>query len=172
MHPLPPPFDAAEPGWFVDPVASDMLRWWDGTRWSETEFKLARPLVKPEVRRDLLLGPFGRRGSIANVLLCAVIGVGLLIGALTVHPLLWFGVANCVLLEIIFITHGDCRAAARLGGPRAGADSSHRAPRPGRPGPWSTASQFGGSLRWATVRLRSEDGLMGRAGRPADGLVC
>ena len=81
-----------------------MLRWWDGTRWSETEFKLARPLVKPEVRRDLLLGPLGRRGSIANVLLCAVIGVGLLIGALTVHPLLWFGVANCVLLEIMFIT--------------------------------------------------------------------
>ena len=31
------------PGWYEDPEAADLLRWWDGTVWSETEFR-----AKPE----------------------------------------------------------------------------------------------------------------------------
>lgn len=31
--PLPPTMPA--PGWFNDPCGADVLRWWDGTAWSE-----------------------------------------------------------------------------------------------------------------------------------------
>ena len=31
----------AAPGWYPAPEAADMLRWWDGDEWSESEFKLA-----------------------------------------------------------------------------------------------------------------------------------
>jgi len=30
--------DNNRPGWYEDPDAPDLLRWWDGTRWSDTEF--------------------------------------------------------------------------------------------------------------------------------------
>ncbi|WP_092966959.1 DUF2510 domain-containing protein [Agromyces sp. CF514] len=30
-------------GWYEDPEASDLLRWWNGSEWSETEFR-----AKPE----------------------------------------------------------------------------------------------------------------------------
>lgn len=30
---------ARAPGWYEDPDAADLLRWWDGTEWSETEFR-------------------------------------------------------------------------------------------------------------------------------------
>lgn len=28
-----------EPGWYVDPEAPDLERWWDGRRWSDTDFR-------------------------------------------------------------------------------------------------------------------------------------
>lgn len=34
---------ARPPGWCEDPEAPDLLRWWDGTEWSNTEFR-----AKPE----------------------------------------------------------------------------------------------------------------------------
>lgn len=34
---------ARAPGWYEDPEATDLLRWWDGTDWSDTEFR-----AKPE----------------------------------------------------------------------------------------------------------------------------
>lgn len=51
VHPLPPPHDSAAPGWYVDPIAKDMLRWWDGTEWSETEFKLVETVVNMDLRK-------------------------------------------------------------------------------------------------------------------------
>jgi hypothetical protein len=80
-----------------------MLRWWDGEAWSETEFKLRAGVVPPRVRRDLLLGPFGRRGSIVNIVFCAGLVVLFVVFALTVHPLAWGGVAIGVVLLIVFI---------------------------------------------------------------------
>jgi hypothetical protein len=86
MHSLPPAQEGAAPGWYADPVAADMLRWWNGSEWSETEFKLARPLVKTKTRRDLLLGPVGRRGSVINVAMCTGLVVFGIVFALNVHP--------------------------------------------------------------------------------------
>ncbi|WP_235511485.1 DUF2510 domain-containing protein [Agromyces sp. Root81] len=28
-----------EPGWYADPEAPDLLRWWDGTGWSDDQFR-------------------------------------------------------------------------------------------------------------------------------------
>lgn len=87
-------------------MASDMLRWWDGAAWSETEFKLARralPAIKTETRRDLLLGPVGRLGSLFNIAMCSLLVVGGLVIALTVNPLGWGLVATGIMLELIFV---------------------------------------------------------------------
>ncbi|RXZ71739.1 DUF2510 domain-containing protein [Agromyces albus] len=32
--------EVAEPGWYTDPESPDLLRWWDGEEWSETDFKV------------------------------------------------------------------------------------------------------------------------------------
>jgi hypothetical protein len=37
---------AAAPGWYPDPAAVDMLRWWDGDEWSDSDFKLAPRRVR------------------------------------------------------------------------------------------------------------------------------
>jgi hypothetical protein len=106
VNSIPPPPASAEPGWHADPIASDMLRWWDGAAWSETEFKLARlvlPAIKPETRRDLLLGPVGRLGSLFNIAMCGLLVVGGLVIALTLHPLGWGLVATGIMLEVIFV---------------------------------------------------------------------
>jgi len=85
-------------------MAPDMLRWWDGSEWSETEFKLARPLVKTKTKRDLLLGPVGRRGSLINVAMCTGLVVCGIIFALNVHPAGWGLAAIAGFLDVIFIT--------------------------------------------------------------------
>lgn len=48
MIDLPPPAEdtTAAPGWYSDPEAADMLRWWDGVAWSESDFKLAPRYVR------------------------------------------------------------------------------------------------------------------------------
>ncbi|MFF2372014.1 DUF2510 domain-containing protein [Agromyces sp. NPDC058110] len=107
MNSLPPPSASTAPGWYVDPVANDMLRWWDGAEWSETEFKLARRVIPPisaESRRDLLLGPIGRLGSLFNVIMCGVIIFGGLMIALTVTPFGWGLVVAGLVLEVVFVT--------------------------------------------------------------------
>jgi hypothetical protein len=104
MRPLPPPQGGAAPGWYTDPMAADMLRWWDGSEWSETEFKLARPLVKTRTRRDLLLGPVGRRGSLINVAMCTGLVVFGIVFALNVHPAGWGLAAAAGALDVVFIT--------------------------------------------------------------------
>ena len=85
-------------------MAGDMLRWWDGSNWSETEFKLARTVIKTEVRRDFMLGPLGRRGSVINVVFCSVLVAVGIVFALTMHPFWWGIVAIGGILDVIFIT--------------------------------------------------------------------
>ncbi|MDQ0894474.1 hypothetical protein QFZ26_002029 [Agromyces ramosus] len=81
-----------------------MLRWWDGTDWSETDFRLARPLLTTEMQRDLLLGPVGRRGSVINVAVCSGLIIFGIVFALNVHPAGW-GIAGVAgVLDVVFIT--------------------------------------------------------------------
>ncbi|MFB6610662.1 DUF2510 domain-containing protein [Agromyces sp. NPDC056379] len=42
MIDVPPPAEdtTAAPGWYQDPEAADMLRWWDGSSWSETDTRV------------------------------------------------------------------------------------------------------------------------------------
>jgi hypothetical protein len=56
------------------------------------------------VRRDLLLGPIGRLGSIVNIVFCGGLLAICVVAAMTVHPMIWAGVAICGGLEIAFIT--------------------------------------------------------------------
>jgi hypothetical protein len=81
-----------------------MLRWWDGSAWSETDFKLARPVVETKTRRDLLLGPIGRRGSLINVAMCSGLIVFGIVFALNVHPAGWGIAATAGILDVVFIT--------------------------------------------------------------------
>ncbi|MFC9919810.1 DUF2510 domain-containing protein [Agromyces binzhouensis] len=104
MHPLPPPHEGALPGWYTDPLADDMLRWWDGLEWSESDFKLARPLVRTKTKRDLLLGPVGRRGSIINVAMCSGLVLFGIAFALYGHPAGWGLAATAGVLDVVFIT--------------------------------------------------------------------
>lgn len=109
-----------------------MLRWWDGSEWSETEFKLARPVIPAlttQVRRDLRLGPFGRIGSLFNIAMCGVLVVGGLVNALTAHPFGWGLMAAGIGLELVFIAVAivvrrvTCLSASRG---RSGVDESER----------------------------------------------
>jgi hypothetical protein len=95
--------DSPDPGWYQDPVAADMLRWWDGTAWSETEFKLAKPVTPAAASADSRLGPLGRRGSLLNLIVCSAVLVGFVIFAVTEYPAAWFGVMIVGLVDCCFI---------------------------------------------------------------------
>ncbi|MFD1713293.1 DUF2510 domain-containing protein [Amnibacterium flavum] len=108
MDALPPPHDDAEPGWYVDPMADDMLRWWDGAEWSETEFKLVKPPfgLTEGTKVDVLLGSEGRIGSVANVVICAILIVGLIVFWVNQRFDIWLallGLLALVGLEIFFV---------------------------------------------------------------------
>lgn len=90
------------PGWYVDPHADDMLRWWDGEEWSESDFKL-RPRALSQLRRELRLGPFGRLGSLVNAVFSGILMLGMIVAALTVDPQIWIGVAITAFLFVAFV---------------------------------------------------------------------
>ncbi len=90
------------PGWYVDPHADDMLRWWDGEEWSESDFEL-RPRTSFHLRRELRLGPFGRLGSLVNAVFSGILMLGMLFAALTVDPHIWIGVAITAFLFVVFV---------------------------------------------------------------------
>ncbi|GAA2453673.1 DUF2510 domain-containing protein [Agromyces soli] len=95
--PIGPP-----PGWYVDPHADDMLRWWDGEEWSESDFKL-RPPASSQIRHELRLGPFGRLGSLVNAVFSGILMLGMLFAALTVDSHIWIGVAITAFLFVVFV---------------------------------------------------------------------
>jgi Protein of unknown function (DUF2510) len=103
---LPPPVsedDAAEPGWYPDPHSPDLLRWWDGEQWSESDFKLRGddgiPWWHPAELRDRF-GPRTRAGSLFNVAMCGVIITGLTTSGLVTSVI---GVAPMLALESYFV---------------------------------------------------------------------
>ncbi|MGX5695037.1 DUF2510 domain-containing protein [Agromyces soli] len=55
---------SSPPGWYPDPIADDLERWWDGDAWSESEFRFARSSGS---HHDAGLDPFdGILGSIIS----------------------------------------------------------------------------------------------------------
>ncbi|RZS63370.1 uncharacterized protein DUF2510 [Agromyces ramosus] len=80
MPELPPPPAAdhrtAEAGWYPDPQAPDILRWWDGEEWSETDFTLPGAAGYPWWHQDAWrerFGPLSRVGSLFNLACCSVL---------------------------------------------------------------------------------------------------
>jgi hypothetical protein len=80
-----------------------MLRWWDGEAWSETEFKLANPVVSPAAAEDWKRGPLGRRGSLINAVICGAIVIGFAAFAVAGYPAAWLGLVIGIPLECCFI---------------------------------------------------------------------
>ena len=80
MPELPPPpavdDGAADAGWYPDPQSPDILRWWDGEEWSETDFTLPGAAGYPWWHQDAWrerFGPLSRAGSLFNVLFGSVL---------------------------------------------------------------------------------------------------
>ena len=44
-------FELAPFGWYPDPAGSDMLRWWDGHKWT-TDLEYPRPEIRPAYGYD------------------------------------------------------------------------------------------------------------------------
>ena len=103
---LPPPLTddgVTEPGWYPDPNSPDLLRWWDGEEWSETDVKLPGDDGYPWWHGSSLVerfGPFTRIGSIVNVVVCSVIVGGVISNRPSVDGL---GIIPLVGLEVVFV---------------------------------------------------------------------
>jgi len=103
---LPPP------GWYEDPEAADLQRWWDGQRWSDTEFR-AKPedheLVK-YVKSYSDLSPSSPTNYLAfSSLVCSIIELA---AALVLLVTVWL--ARPTSSAIAFVT-GFSVAAATIG---------------------------------------------------------
>ena len=104
---LPPPVaeddQASAPGWYPDPHSPDLLRWWDGEEWSETDFRLRGdhgiPWWHPGALKDRI-GPFTRVGSVVNVVICGFLAASTLSSGFARDLL---GIAPLLGMEAIFI---------------------------------------------------------------------
>ena len=101
---------AAPPGWYEDPEAPDLLRWWDGTRWSDDAFR-------PKPLTDERANPYAER---ARTIFFWALGVVLLFWiipiALTFVPtyelqtvgviLVWAGALPGLVLIVLSVVFG------------------------------------------------------------------
>jgi hypothetical protein len=119
---------AARPGWYEDPGATDLLRWWDGAQWSDQEFR-------PKLLGDFQSNHIAKR---ARVLFFWAVGVVLLFWlvpiAMTFVPsaeiqtvgiiLAWIGflpASTLTVLAIVFGAIGLSRASKMEGRGRTSA---------------------------------------------------
>ncbi|WP_308797717.1 DUF2510 domain-containing protein [Agromyces silvae] len=131
-----------EPGWYEDPEESDLERWWDGYRWSDTEFRpprresAARAVVSDYVQsykdqlpnsptnaiaRSTLIASFIALAGVVALLVLAIdlraamlptVGAVLLAGS--VAAVLFLSVWN-VFVSVIAIVNGQRHAGRRAG---------------------------------------------------------
>jgi hypothetical protein len=117
---------SATPGWYEDPEAPDLLRWWDGANWSDTEFV---PKPVDDVNRN-------RIAERARTVFFWALGVVVLFWwipiALTLLPsreaqtlgviLVWVGFLPAFALLILAIVFGSIglSRSQKLGGYRRG----------------------------------------------------
>ena len=101
---------SAVPGWYEDPEAPDLLRWWDGTRWSDDAFR-------PKPTAEESANPFAQRArKIFSWALIVVVLFWIVPIILTLFPsyelqtvgvfLVWFGALPALVLTVLTIVFG------------------------------------------------------------------
>ncbi|KRC58657.1 hypothetical protein ASE14_19125 [Agromyces sp. Root81] len=136
---------SAVPGWYEDPEAADLLRWWDGASWSDTEFR-PKPVerwgerfVADRVQAATFSAPAGKGSGNAFAdrarrAFFWALGVGIVFWvapvALTAMPnpqlqsigilMVWIGMVPALVLSILAIVFGGIglSRARVLGGRR------------------------------------------------------
>jgi hypothetical protein len=101
---------SAVPGWYEDPEAPDLLRWWDGTRWSDDAFR-------PKPTAEESANPFAQRArKIFSWALTVVVLFWIIPIILTLFPsyelqtlgviLAWLGALPALVLTALAIVFG------------------------------------------------------------------
>ena len=101
---------SAVPGWYEDPEAPDLLRWWDGTRWSDDAFR-------PKPTAEESANPFAQRARrVFSWALIVVVLFWIIPIILTLFPsselqtagviLAWLGALPALVLTALTIVFG------------------------------------------------------------------
>jgi hypothetical protein len=109
------------PGWYNDPTNDQLVRYWDGVRWTKHESKRPKPVVAP-------LAPPARSARPASVSASGGLAV---LTALSPRTILLLALAAVTLLVLVIGAIGAAASSANLGGAHfAAVDTATSTPTP------------------------------------------